>query len=99
MCRNANYTIIMFFGLKKDGSVCDLNDNVNTTASNVIPGEPHCFEVNDSILQLSPGEEYCYNGSLTGDAGLLVGETCNTIHIMVHVLLLTVTVLAHSGDW
>ena len=78
MCRTANYAIIMFFGQKDDGRNCDFNENVNMTASNVIPGEPHCFEVNDSILQLSSGEEYCYIGSLTGDAGRLDGELCIT---------------------
>ena len=74
MCRTANYTIITFFGQKKGGSDCDFSVNVNMKASNVIPGEPRCFEVNDSILRLSSGEEYCYNGSLIGDAGLHDGE-------------------------
>ena len=98
MCRTENYTIITFFGQQeKDGSDCDINDNLNMTASNVVPGEPHCFEVNDNILPLSSGEVYCYTSSLIGDAGLLDSELC--IHIMVHVLLLRVMFLAHSGDW
>ena len=100
VCRTENYTIETLFGKQEmDVSDCDFNDNLNMTASNVVPGEPRCFEVNDSILQLSSGEVYCYNSSLIGDVGLLDGELY--IRIMVHIICSFVdhNISCPSGDW
>ena len=74
LCRIANYTIIVFFGVQTIGGNCDFSDNVNRTSSDVMPGELQCLEVDPTDLELSTGQRYCYNVSLIGDPGLVDGR-------------------------
>ena len=65
LCRSANYTLVVSFGVKKsDTNYCDLKDNMVMTRVDVKPGEPHEFKVDSSILQIESGQSYCYIGVL-----------------------------------
>ena len=96
LCRSASYTIIVFFGVQTIDGNCDYSDNVNRTFSDVMPGNSQCLEVDSTDLELST-DEYCYNVSLIGDAGLLDGKFIS--EQLVFPVTVNVTVLTHSGHW
>ena len=79
ICRNANYTIVVFFGVQnRGGDNCDLSPDINKTATNVLPGVSRTFIVNDTTFKLGDGQKYCYNGSLIGDAGIILDGECHS---------------------
>ena len=90
-CRSANYTIVVVFGVQdRDGDNCDLSHVM--TVTDVLPGNPRMFTVNCDILELGAGQEYCYNGSLIGDAGIILdGES----HCLLRLITLSVCTSVH----
>lgn len=66
ICRSANYTLVVFFGVMENRG-CYLR---NVTADNIVPGEHRIFEVNNTVLKKPNSSVYCYEASLFSDVGI-----------------------------
>lgn len=67
ICRYADYMFEVSFMVIDDKGTVQREDEPKT-ATNVIPGEPHYFHANTSILKR--GQKYCYTVSLIGNRTL-----------------------------
>ena len=66
ICRAVDHTLVVCFGQRKMGSdeECDFSGGVSLREDGVQLGAPHTFTVNESVLSLSSGQQYCYTASL-----------------------------------
>ena len=70
LCRNnTDYTVQVFFGVRKQGSDEKCVPQLNVTA-NIAPGESVIFTVNTNILlKLDHGQEYIYCSTIATPTG------------------------------